>query len=59
MLWKIAMDCQEKKVGECVASMLLQVHTSIDFGLDDKITMFEDQFIDSCMQIIHLQNQAI
>lgn len=42
VLWKIAIDCQEKKVGECVASMLLQVHTSVDFGLDEQITMFED-----------------
>ena len=35
VLWKIAIDCQEKKVGECVVNMLLQVHTSVDFGLDD------------------------
>jgi hypothetical protein len=42
VLWKIAIDCQEKKVGECVTNMLLQVHTSVDFGLEDKITMFED-----------------
>ena len=52
VLWKIAIDCQEKKVGESVTNMLLQVHTCVDFGLEDKITMFEDQFIESCMRII-------
>jgi len=39
--------------------MLLQVHTSVDFGLEDKITMFEDQFIESCMRIIREQKERI
>ena len=59
VLWKIAMDCQTKKVGEGVTNMLLQVHTQVDFGLDDKITMFEDQFVESCMHIIAKQKEII
>ena len=42
VLWKIAMDCQDRKVGEAVTNMLLQVHTSVDFGMEEKITLFED-----------------
>lgn len=53
------MDCEQRKVGECVTNMLLQVHTSVDFGLEEKITMFEDQFIASCLQIIERQRDAI
>ena len=52
VLWKIALDCQDKKIGEQVLSMILQVHTSVDFGLDDRITMFEDQLIERCLNII-------
>ena len=59
VLWKIAIECQERRVGECVASMLLQVHTSVDFGLEDQITMFEDQFVESCMRIIGRQTDTI
>ena len=59
ILWKIAIDCQEKKVGEAVTKMLLQLHTQVDFGLEEKITQFEDQFVQSCMQIIAEQKAAI
>ena len=35
------------------------MHTSVDFGIEDQITVFEDQFIDSCMRIIRQQKEAI
>ena len=41
-LWKIAIDCLDKKVGECVTNLLLQLHTNVDFGMEDKIAFFED-----------------
>jgi len=53
------MDCQEKKVGECVTKMLLQVHTQVEFGLEDQITRYEDQFVASCMRIISQQQALI
>ena len=59
VLWKIAIDCHEAKVGTGVTSMLLQVHTNVDFGLEQKITSFEDQFIDSCMSIIKKEKKII
>ena len=59
VLWTIAIDCQEKIVGECVTKMLIQVHTQVDFGLEQKITMYEDQFVASCLQIIARQRGAI
>lgn len=31
-LWKIAMNCQNEEVGKLVASLLLQLHTNVDFG---------------------------
>lgn len=39
--------------------MLLQVHTNVDFGLEEKVTSYEDQFIESCMSIIMSQKKAI
>jgi hypothetical protein len=51
-LWRIAIDAQEKKVGESVMKLLLQLHTDVDFGMEHQISTFEDQFIDSCLSII-------
>jgi len=42
-----------------VARMLLQLHTNTDFGQDDKIILFEDQFIGSCFRIIEKQRDKI
>lgn len=39
--------------------MLLQVHTNVDFGMEDEITSFEDQFIESCLSIIKREKLAI
>ena len=33
-LWKIAIDCTEKKVGEAVTKLLLQLHTAVYFGME-------------------------
>ena len=52
-LWKIAIDCLDKKVGECVTNLLLQLHTNVDFGMEDRIAFFEDQFISSCFGLIY------
>jgi len=41
-LWKIAIDCRDKKVGESVTSLLLQLHTNLDFGMEQSIPVFED-----------------
>ena len=51
-LWKIAIDSQDKKVGESVTKMILQLHTDVDFGMESQIPVFEDQFISSCFGII-------
>ena len=56
-LWNIAIDCEEKKVGERVTQMLLQLHTEVDFGMD--VTVFEDQFIKSCFEIMAKQKEII
>ena len=39
--------------------MLLQVHTNVDFGMEEEITSFEDQFIESCLTIIRREKEAI
>ena len=59
VLWKIATDCQEKKVGEQVTNMLLQLHTQVDFDIEDMITSFEDQFVQSCVQLIKKEKAKI
>jgi len=41
-LWKIAIDSLDKKVGECVTNLLLQLHTNLDFGMEDNVPLFED-----------------
>jgi hypothetical protein len=51
-LWKIAIDCRDTKVGESVTNLLLQLHTNLDFGMEQHIPVFEDQFVGSCLQII-------
>ena len=58
-LWRIAIDSQEKKVGESVTKLLLQLHTDVDFEVQDQLTTFEDYFIDSCFNIIRTQLEAI
>lgn len=58
-LWKIAIDSLDKKVGECVTNLLLQLHTNLDFGMEDNVPLFEDQFIGSCLKIIAEQYQKI
>ena len=50
-LWRIAIDSQDKKVGESVTKMILQLHTDVDFGMEDQIPVFEDQFITSCFNM--------
>ena len=39
--------------------MLLQVHTNVDFGMEEEITSFEDQFIESCLSIIRREKETI
>lgn len=58
-LWKIAIDCLDKKVGEMVTNLLLQLHTNVDFGMEDRIPNFEDQFLASCFRLIHEQSEKI
>jgi hypothetical protein len=58
-LWKIAIDCKEAKVGESVASLLLQLHTNVDFGMENMIPIYEDQFVTSCLKIIREQLDVI
>ena len=36
-LWKIAIDCKDAQIGESVTSLLLQLHTNLDFGMEDMI----------------------
>ena len=48
-LWKIAFDCRDPKVGESVTSLLLQLHTNLDFGMEHLIPKYEDQFVFSCL----------
>ena len=52
-LWNIAIDCQDSKVNNKVIQLLLQLHTNVDFGMEDCIPQFEDQFIESCRNIIN------
>ena len=54
-LWRIAIDCQDKKVGESVTRLLLSLHTALDFGMEDRVAIFEDEFIASCFKIIREQ----
>jgi len=56
-LWKIAIDCQDTAVNTKVVSLLLQLHTQVDFGMEQQISQFEDQFIESCFKIISEQNK--
>lgn len=58
-LWKIAIDCRDTKVGESVTSLLLQLHTNLDFGMEALIPQFEDQFVSSCLKIIREQSESI
>ena len=51
-LWKIAIDVQEKKVGESVIKLLLQLHSDLDYEIQDQLTTFENLFIESCFRII-------
>lgn len=44
-LWKIATDCQNADVGKKVATLMLKLYTEVDFGMEDQIPQFEDQFI--------------
>jgi hypothetical protein len=41
-LWRIAIDCNDKKVSESVAALLLQLHTNVDFELRSRISEFEN-----------------
>ena len=54
-LWKIAIDCVDTRVGKCVTRLLLKLHTDVDFGMENQIPIFEDQFVGSCMHIIKEQ----
>jgi hypothetical protein len=58
-LWKIAIDCKDNKVGEAVTQLLLHLHTQLDFGWEEKIPIFEDQFIKACLEIIRDQQRTI
>ena len=58
-LWNIAVDCQDTRVNERVVELLLQLHTNVDFGMEDKVPIFEDQFIESCRNIINEQVKRI
>lgn len=58
-LWRIAIDSQDKKVGESVTKLILQLHTDVDFGMEDQIPIFEDQFITSCFNIIAEQIKVV
>ena len=51
-LWKIAIDVQEKRVGESVTKLLLQLHSDLDYEIQDQLTTFENLFIESCFRII-------
>jgi len=33
-LWAIALNAQDTKVASAVTSLLLQLHTNVDFGLE-------------------------
>lgn len=39
--------------------MLLKLHTRVNFGMEDKVVEYEDQFISSCMRIIREQKELI
>lgn len=58
-LWKIAMDCRDQFVGKKVTALLLKLYTDVDFGMEDQIPKFEDQFIQKCFNIINEQSVAI
>ena len=58
-LFKIAIDCLDKKVGECVTNLLLQLHTNVDFGMESLIPQFEDEFIHTCLGLISQQYEQI
>jgi len=56
-LWTLAIECQDTAVNTKVVSLLLQLHTQVDFGMEQQISQFEDQFIESCFKIISDQNK--
>lgn len=58
-LWKIAIDCKDKQVGDSVTNLLLQLHTNVDFGMEELVPQFEDQYIRSCMRLISEQSSLI
>ena len=35
--------------------LLLSLHTALDFGMEDRVAIFEDEFIASCFKIIREQ----
>lgn len=58
-LWKMALNAQDSKVASAVTSLLLQVHTNVDFGLEHKIPVAEEQFVQSCINMIRQETDAI
>ena len=38
---------------------MLQLHTNVDFVMEDRIASFEDQFLSSCLGLIYEYNEKI
>ena len=42
-----------------MTKLLLQLHTDVDYGMENQIPTFEDYFIESCFKIIRAQSEVI
>ena len=52
-LWRIASQAENGKVSDAVVNLLIQIHTHLDASIMDRLSEFDDLYIDSC--IINIQ----
>lgn len=56
-LWRIASQAENAKVIDAILALLIQIHTNLDSSLHDRISEFENLFINTCVDTIK-ENQA-
>ncbi len=58
-LWDIAIDSNDREVNERASTLLIKLHTSVSFELEEQVPMFEDYFITRCIDHINAELDRI
>jgi hypothetical protein len=52
-LWKIIIEATDPRVESKATAFLIQLYTSVDYSLENRVSDFEDSFIDYCIKSIN------